>query len=282
MTLKDFRAFFNNQLINLYPKKEVDAFFFRTIEALLQLKLMDFFTNENEIIKEKDLQTLKTIVSRLQKEEPIQYILGATEFYGYQFNVNSNVLIPRPETEELVSWVLEEVKNTEEELKVLDIGTGSGCIAITLKKELSYLEVNAIDISEKALETAKNNANFNQADVKFIQHDILSDKRLDCTFDIIVSNPPYVRELEKKEMKANVLNNEPHLALFVEDDNPLVFYERIADFGIKHLNKNGLLFFEINQYLGQETKQILMEKGYKNSILKKDLFGNDRMIKANL
>jgi len=282
MTLKDFRAFFNNQLINLYPKKEVDAFFFRTIEALLQLKLMDFFTNEDEIINEKDLQTLKTIVGRLQKEEPIQYILGTTEFYGYQFKVNSNVLIPRPETEELVSWVLEEVKNTEEELRVLDIGTGSGCIAITLKKELSSLEVNAIDISEKALETAKNNANFNQAGVKFIQHDILSNRQLDYTFDIIVSNPPYVRELEKKEMKTNVLNNEPHLALFVEDDNPLVFYERIADFGIKHLNKNGLLFFEINQYLGNKTKQMLIEKGYKNSILKKDLFGNDRMIKANL
>ncbi len=282
MKLKDFRTFFNNELTELYPKKEIDAFFFRTVESILDLKLMDVFTKENTIIQKDKLTILKGIIKRLKSEEPIQYILGETEFFGYVFKVNPNVLIPRPETEELVNWVKENFESEEKELNILDIGTGSGCIAISIKKELKNANVTAFDISTKALETAKSNALLNDADVNFIIHDILSQQPIIDEFDVIISNPPYVRELEKAEIKNNVLNNEPHLALFVEDDNPLVFYKRIADVAKKNLKENGILFFEINQYLGEETKQMLLDKGFKNVVLKSDLFGNHRMVKANL
>ncbi|CAL2084739.1 Release factor glutamine methyltransferase [Tenacibaculum sp. 190524A05c] len=281
MKLKDFRTFFNNELSELYPKKEIDAFFFRSVEAILDLQIMDVFMKENTNIEKENLAILQIIIGRLKLEEPIQYILGTTEFYGYTFNVNPGVLIPRPETEELISWVKETYSNNSEKLSILDIGTGSGCIAITLKKEIVSAEVSAMDISEKAIKTATKNASLNEVAVNFIQHDILSTTNIENTFDVIVSNPPYVRNLEKEEIKNNVLNNEPHLALFVEDDNPLIFYKRIADFAKVNLKKDGSLFFEINQYLGEETKQMLLDKGFKNVVLKKDLFGNDRMIKAN-
>ncbi|CAL2077482.1 peptide chain release factor N(5)-glutamine methyltransferase [Tenacibaculum sp. 190524A05c] len=281
MKLKDFRTFFNNELSELYPKKEIDAFFFRSVEAILDLQIMDVFMKENTNIEKENLAVLQIIIGRLKLEEPIQYILGTTEFYGYTFNVNPGVLIPRPETEELISWIKETYPNNSERLSILDIGTGSGCIAITLKKEIATAEVSAMDISEKAIKTATKNASLNNVVVNFIQHDILSTNSIQDTFDVIVSNPPYVRNLEKEEIKNNVLNNEPHLALFVEDDNPLIFYKRIGDFAKDNLRKDGSLFFEINQYLGEETKQMLLDKGFKNVVLKKDLFGNDRMIKAN-
>ena len=281
MKLIDFRAFFNKELTDLYPKTEIDAFFFRTIESVLNLKVMDMFTKADFVINEEKLSILQLIINRLLKEEPIQYILGETEFYGYPFKVNSNVLIPRPETEELVSWVKEVFHSNNRNRTILDIGTGSGCIAITLKKELEASSVTAFDISEKALVTAKENARLNNAEVNFVLHDILSDKPIEETYDVIVSNPPYVRELEKVEIKNNVLNNEPHLALFVEDDNPLLFYKHIADFAKTNLNRDGILFLEINQYLGEETKQMLLQKGFKDVVLRSDLFGNHRMIKAN-
>ncbi|MFY7669933.1 peptide chain release factor N(5)-glutamine methyltransferase [Tenacibaculum sp. MEBiC06402] len=281
MKLKDFRTFFNEELTDLYPKTEIDAFFFRAIESVLELQLMDVFTKQDFKIEENKLVTLKSVLDKLKNEEPIQYILGETEFYGYKFKVNSDVLIPRPETEELVSWVTETCNSDNRVLNILDIGTGSGCIAISVKKEIETSKVTAFDISEKALETAKVNAKLNDADVNFIHHDILSDTKVHQMFDVIISNPPYVRELEKVEIKNNVLNNEPHLALFVEDDNPLMFYKRIADFAKTNLNQDGVLFFEINQYLGEETKQMLLQKGFKDVVLKSDLFGNHRMIKAN-
>ncbi|MCH2032949.1 MAG: peptide chain release factor N(5)-glutamine methyltransferase [Tenacibaculum sp.] len=281
MKLKDFRTFFNKELSNLYPKTEIDAFFFRTIEHILNLQLTDVFTKQDLLIDDANMTVLKSIIAGLQKEEPIQYILGETEFYGYRFKVNSDVLIPRPETEELVSWVKETIENKRTELSILDIGTGSGCIAISIKKEVPTATVTAFDISEKALNTAKQNAELNEANVNFIHHDILSNTPIGEKFDVIISNPPYVRELEKVEIKNNVLNNEPHLALFVDDNNPLLFYKRIADVALTNLNDNGVLFFEINQYLGEETKQMLLDKGFKNVVLKNDLFGNHRMIKAN-
>lgn len=281
MKLKDFRTFFNKELSNLYPKTEIDAFFFRTIEHILNLQLTDVFTKQDLLIDDANMTVLKSVIKRLQKEEPIQYILGETEFYGYRFKVNSDVLIPRPETEELVSWVKETIENNQTELSILDIGTGSGCIAISIQKEVPTARVTAFDISEKALNTAKQNAELNEANVNFIHHDILSNTLINKKFDVIISNPPYVRELEKVEIKNNVLNNEPHLALFVDDNNPLLFYKRIADVALTNLNDNGVLFFEINQYLGEETKQMLLDKGFKNVVLKNDLFGNHRMIKAN-
>ncbi len=281
MKLKDFRTFFNEELSDLYPKTEIDTFFFRTIEHILNLQLTDVFTKQDLLIEDTNMTVLKSIIARLQKEEPVQYILGETEFYGYRFKVNSDVLIPRPETEELVSWVKDTIENKRTELSILDIGTGSGCIAISIQKEVPTAAVTAFDISEKALYTARKNAELNEANVNFIHHDILSNTPICEKFDVIISNPPYVRELEKVEIKNNVLNNEPHLALFVDDNNPLLFYKRIADVALTNLNENGVLFFEINQYLGEETKQMLLDKGFKNVVLKNDLFGNHRMIKAN-
>ena len=283
MTLKELKTHYLNSLSKLYPKTEINTFFFYLIEEYLDLQRIDFSLQPNKTIEYTDFLKFEKALNRLKKEEPIQYILGKTEFYGYPFLVTKDTLIPRPETEELVEWILQELEfQKKKKTSILDIGTGSGCIAISLAKQNKNLSVSAIDISKKAIEIAKQNAKINEININFIEKDILLTKELDTSFDIIVSNPPYVRELEKVEIKNNVLQNEPHSALFVSDSKPLIFYSKIADLAKNHLTKNGLLFFEINQYLGQETKVILSERGYKNIELRKDLFGNDRMIKANL
>ena len=284
MILKEFKLFFNEALSAIYPKTEIDSFFFILMEEKLKLQRIDTVLNSDLLITNKNLIDLKNIVKRLQKEEPIQYIIGNTEFYGLPFLVDKNTLIPRTETEELVSWVLDEIKvltnNKITELSILDIGTGTGCIPISLAKNLTSLNISAIDISPEALIIAKQNAILNKVTIEFIELDILNAESLPQEYDIIISNPPYVRELEKEEIKNNVLENEPHLALFVADENPLIFYNKIADLAKQQLSKNGMLFFEINQYLGKETVNMLVKKGFKNIQLKKDLFGNDRMIKA--
>ncbi|CAL2074725.1 peptide chain release factor N(5)-glutamine methyltransferase [Tenacibaculum sp. 190524A02b] len=277
--IKAFRRYFNLQLSEIYPQTEIDTFFFYLIEEYLGLQRIDYSLQPNFEIPENKQILFNTAIERLLKEEPIQYILGKTEFYGLPFKVTTDTLIPRPETEELVEWIL---KDTIENANMLDIGTGTGCIPISLKKHLPKATVSAIDISYKALEVAKQNAKINNTSIQFIESDILKINNLPNTFDVIVSNPPYVRNLEKTEIKNNVLNNEPHLALFVEDKNPLIFYKKIADLATKHLKKGGFLFFEINQYLGKETVEMLAIKGFKHIELKKDLFGNDRMIKASL
>ena len=286
MILKEFKLFFNEALSAIYPKTEIDSFFFILMEEKLKLQRIDTVLKPDFLITEKNLIDLKTIVKRLQKEEPIQYIIGTTEFYGLPFLVDKNTLIPRPETEELVTWVLDEIKvltnNKITELSILDIGTGTGCIPISLAKNLTSLNIFAIDISPEALLIAKQNAILNKVIIEFIELDILCAKSLPQKYDVIISNPPYVRELEKEEIKNNVLENEPHLALFVADENPLIFYNKIADLAKQQLSKNGMLFFEINQYLGKETVNMLVKKGFKNIQLKKDLFGNDRMIKCVL
>lgn len=282
MKLQEFRSLFNKELLATYPKTEIDAFFFRLVENTLDFQLMDVFLKQDFKIPTAKLIALKEVLERLKKEEPIQYILGNTEFYGYPFMVNKNVLIPRPETEELVSWVLEDFKDTKENITLLDIGTGSGCIPISIKKNLQNAIVFGLDISKDAIEVAKENAIQNKVNITFLQEDILEIKNLKLKLDIITSNPPYVRELEKEEINNNVLNNEPHLALFVTNEDPLIFYTKIADLALKHLTEKGVLYFEINQYLGKETKVMLQEKGFHNVVLKKDLFGNDRMIKAFL
>jgi release factor glutamine methyltransferase len=286
MILKEFKLFFNEALSAIYPKTEIDSFFFILMEEKLKLQRIDTVLKPDFLITKKNLIDLKNIVKRLQKEEPIQYILGSTEFYGLPFLVNENTLIPRTETEELIAWVIDEIKvlanNKITELSILDIGTGTGCIPISLAKNLTSLNISAIDISTEALLIAKQNAILNKVTMEFIELDILNAESLPQEYDIIISNPPYVRELEKKEIKNNVLENEPHLALFVADENPLIFYNKIADLAKQQLSKNGMLFFEINQYLGKETVNMLAEKGFKNIQLKKDLFGNDRMIKCVL
>ncbi|RKF03862.1 release factor glutamine methyltransferase [Tenacibaculum lutimaris] len=285
MQLKDYRVHFTKELENIYPKTEIDTFFFLLIEEYLELQRIDLTLQPALKTSSEEYDLLNTALARLKKEEPIQYILGKAEFYGYPFKVNENTLIPRPETEELVEWILNEVKeldleNNKQKLSILDIGTGTGCIPISLKNELPNAKVSAIDVSEEALKIANENALLNEAEITFIHQDILQTESLPKQYDVIVSNPPYVRELEKIEIKNNVLENEPHLALFVDNDNPLIFYKKIADLAIKSLTKNGVLFFEINQYLGTETIEMLKRKGFTKVELRKDLFGNNRMIKA--
>ena len=292
MTIKQYRAHFNESLKHLYPTSEIDSFFFIILEEYMGFKRIDIVLKSDFNIDQKSLNLMQIATKQLEQEIPIQYIIEKTEFFGLPFNINKEVLIPRPETEELVERVIKEVSliktyktdsnetKNEKQLKILDIGTGSGCIAISLKKELPSSKISAIDVSNEALRIAKKNALLNKVDINFIHLDILKTNNLDKLYDVIVSNPPYVRELEKKEMKNNVLNNEPHLALFVDNKNPLLFYNKIAELAKNFLTKNGQLHFEINQYLGKETVILLAEKGFKNIQLKKDIFGNDRIISA--
>ena len=290
MNILELKNVFRSELTGIYLKNEIDSFFFALSDAYLHLKRVDIALDPDLSISPSKEKKFNSALAKLKKEEPIQYILGETEFYGLPFKVDENVLIPRPETEELVEWIIQEVKsqkfkgksNSADSLNILDIGTGSGCIAIILAKNLDNAKVWALDISKKAIEIAKKNALLNKVDVHFINENILNTKKLHVKFDIIVSNPPYVRELEKKEINNNVLQYEPHVALFVKDKDPLLFYEKIADFAKINLINNGVLFFEINQYLGKETINLLQHKGFQNVELKKDLFGNDRMIKAEI
>ena len=282
MILKNFRIHFTDTLINIYPKTEIDSFFFLLMDEHLSLKRIDITLNPDFKIGSDKILILNKALERLKKEEPIQYIFGHTEFYGYPFLVDKNTLIPRPETEELVEWILNEVKTLKQEktLNILEIGAGTGCIPISLAKNLPNASIYSIDVSPDALKIAKKNATLNKVNINFIEADILQTETLPKKFDIIVSNPPYVRELEKVEIKNNVLKNEPHLALFVSDKKPLIFYDKIADLAKYNLAKNGLLFFEINQYLGKETVELLEEKGFTSIELRKDFSKNDRMIKA--
>lgn len=280
-TFKQIKAHFHAQLSGLYDSKEIDSFFYLTLEKLHRLKRIDLALHPEKEIPSEEVSHWENVLKALQQEQPIQYILGETFFYDLRLYVNEFTLIPRPETEELVAWILEEIKQKNiQNPTILDIGTGTGCIPIALKKNLSSSSIYAIDISEEALLIAQKNAHNNKTEVHFWKKNILETENLQKQFDIIVSNPPYVRQVEKQEMKTNVLVYEPHLALFVSDENPLVFYKKIAQLALHHLAPNGLLFFEINQYLGNETVQFLAKLGFKHIELRKDMYGNDRMIKA--
>lgn len=292
MTIKHYRDYFIQELTPLYDVGEAESFFYLILEAKHQLQRVDLALQADLAFSESELKIWSSILEQLKKEIPIQYILGVTHFYGLEFEVNSAVLIPRPETEELVDWIIQslnfgtklnsEVSGQNSKLKILDIGTGSGCIAIALVKNLPNAQVFALDVSEQALATAKTNAEKNQVQLAFIHQSILETLDLGQQFDIIVSNPPYVRELEKQEIKKNVLDNEPHLALFVEDNDALIFYRKIAQLAQKNLNPQGQLYFEINQYLGQEMLDLLQGMGFKNCELRKDIYGNDRMIQCTI
>ena len=279
MQIQEFKRHFFLELSNLYPETEIQSFFTILVEFKLHLSRIQLAFEHNFELDNDDFEFLQNALLKLKNQIPIQYIVGETAFYGLLFKVDKNVLIPRPETEELVEWILQNHKNSNS-LKILDVGTGSGCIAISLAKNLPNTKVSAIDISQEALNVAKNNAALNQATVDFIQADILKIEKLSTNFDIIVSNPPYVREMEKSQMQQNVLSNEPHIALFVENENPLLFYDKIAELAKNHLTENGVLYFEINQYLGLETVELLKSKGFKNIELKKDIYGVDRMVKC--
>ncbi|SHI71733.1 peptide chain release factor N(5)-glutamine methyltransferase [Flavobacterium terrae] len=284
MFLKEYKIQFANELSGIYDSQEIDSFFYIVLEAFHQMKRVDLVLNDALELDAMQLFQWETVLSQLKEEKPIQYILGETEFFGLPFYVNENTLIPRPETEELVDWIIQcaNEKFKIEKIKILDIGTGTGCIAVSLAKNLTNAEVYALDVSEKALEIAHKNANRNNVSVTFLSQSILETEDLLREFHIIVSNPPYVRNLEKQEIKKNVLDFEPHLALFVEDNDPLLFYRKITQLAKKNLSDRGMLFFEINQYLGKEMIRLLQDYNFSDIELKKDIYGNDRMIKGLL
>jgi release factor glutamine methyltransferase len=281
MTLKNYRNYFLEKLTPLYDAVEAESFFAIALEELKGWKRIDLAMNQDAELSGKEIEKWNDILAQLEQQKPIQYIFGKTHFYGLEFEVNEDTLIPRPETEELVEWIVHENKSRGK-IRILDIGTGSGCIAVSLAKNLLDAEVFAIDVSAEALAVAQRNAERNHTKVTFWQKDILATGFLPQKFDIIVSNPPYVRNLEKVEIKPNVLEYEPHLALFVEDNDALLFYRKIALLAQSSLNENGRLYFEINQYLGNETVEMLEQYGFKNIVLNKDIYGNDRMISCSL
>ncbi|WP_242131977.1 peptide chain release factor N(5)-glutamine methyltransferase [Aestuariivivens marinum] len=290
MRLKAIQDIFHKELDATYTIEEVDSFFYMLIANHCGVTRLDLAMQPD--YQMDDDTKLFNALALLKQQKPIQYLLGKTEFYGLSFKVNEYTLIPRPETEELVQWVFDELTIKDEKLiitdkglRILDIGTGSGCIAISLAKHLPKAKIYAVDISEEALLVAKANAEINHVDVTFLNVDILNANSWeivfkDFEFDVIVSNPPYVREQEKYMMKPNVLDNEPHLALFVKDDNPLLFYEAISRFAVDKLSRRGLLFFEINEYLGNAMVDLLHRQHFSNIELKQDIFNKDRMVKA--
>jgi release factor glutamine methyltransferase len=288
-TIKDVFENYKNVLKPVYDANEIEAVTLLVINEICNLSKAKIKAFPETEISLQQIDELNNILEELKKGKPVQYILGKTEFYGLPFYVNSSVLIPRPETEELVEWVIGSVGSSKLAVdSILDIGTGSGCIAISLKKNLPRFSVSAIDISAEALQTGALNAKLNDVDIQFIKADILNlksdpDSHRDKIpkSEIIVSNPPYVTLHDKTQMHTNVTDFEPHTALFVPKNDPLIFYKAIADFAITHLTENGLLFFEINESYGKETVDLLSDKGFKNIELRKDMSGRDRMIKAN-
>ena len=286
MLLADIKTLFRKELQYLYPLEEIDAFFYRLIEHYLGLQRFILVMRPELTITQEEEQPLFESLAALKLEKPIQYIIGEAHFMGLPIRVNEHVLIPRPETEELVRWIIDYGQNRlGDGIDILDIGTGSGCIAIALAKAFPSSRIQALDISHKALAVARQNANQNDVNIEFSATDILNmnsdcQAEQDRRLDIIVSNPPYVRELERNEISNNVKKYEPSEALFVPNENPLVFYEAIARYAQQHLKPRGLLFLEINQYLWQETQSLFEKHNFNEIEVRKDHFGNHRMLKA--
>ncbi len=280
MRLSQLKIQFIDHLQDEYPAKEIESFFNILADRFLGMSRLEVALAPELILNKEQLNSFESALERLRQHEPVQYITGETEFFSLNFKVNKNVLIPRPETEELVEWIIENFKDSEDKLKILDIGTGSGCIAISLAENLKA-GVDAFDISEEALKIAKKNAEINRVNVTFQKVDILNLKNLPERYDIIVSNPPYVREQEKEQMQKNVLDHEPESALYVKDDNALIFYKKITELAQDSLRSGGTLYFEINQYLAEETKVMVENFGFEAE-LKKDIFENYRMLKARM
>lgn len=281
MTIQEGTYFLLSKLRTIYADGEANEITDRVMEKVTGSMKTERMMYKNEIITAVEEAQLNEYTERLLKYEPVQYVLNECWFYGLKFYVDKNVLIPRPETEELVDWVIRNIKFPFKELKILDIGTGSGCIAISLKRKLRKADVWACDISNEALAVAKRNADNLQADLNFIQLDFLNEQERNKLplFDIIVSNPPYIPQKDKETMQQNVLDYEPHTALFVSNNNPLVFYSAIADFAARHLNKDGTIYCEIHESLGKEVSEIFLQNNFIAEI-KKDMQGKERMIKA--
>ncbi|TCD00126.1 peptide chain release factor N(5)-glutamine methyltransferase [Pedobacter psychroterrae] len=292
MNLKELLVQFKEELSGIYEVEEIAAIFNLLVEHVTgfnnrQLSLKGISTEM------QDEFAMWGYLGELKTGKPVQYVIGEASFYGLKFKVNPAVLIPRPETEELVEWVIEScmvrsaggLAPSKDKLSIFDIGTGSGCIAVTLARKISGSRVTGLDVSSEAIEAAKMNALLNSVGVTFVQGDILDNNlelNPDGKYDVIVSNPPYITPEEKEQMHQNVLDHEPHLALFVAKERPLVFYEAIADFAMSNLTSGGLLFFEINEHMGKETMQMLVDKSFINIVLRKDMQGKDRMIRCSL
>lgn len=272
--------YIRKELADCYPPAEIESFIRLIFSWLKNYSPTDIIVKSDRALDADERQKLVDIVERLKINEPIQYILGETEFYGLPFRVTPAVLIPRPETEELVDWILR--NNQIENPTILDIGTGSGCIPVSLKKNLPGAKVSACDISPEALAVARQNAALNEAEVNFFELDILKNNQSEVNekLDILVSNPPYITEKEKNLMQQNVLDFEPHLALFVANDSALIFYEAIARFGALNLKPGGKLYWEINEAYGEDCVQLLERTGYSAIQLHRDMQGCDRMICA--
>jgi len=271
-------ASIRKELAGIYAKGEIESLIFLIFEKLKGYSRTQLLLANEEQLDENDRKEVHEIIGRLKNHEPIQYILGLTEFYSLPFYTVPGVLIPRPETEELVQWIIQENKHSKP--TILDMGTGTGCIAISLRKNIPQSTALACDISPVCITTALRNSLLNNSEVSVFEYDILKETP-DIQFpelDIIVSNPPYIRETEKSLMEKNVLDHEPELALFVADERPLIFYERIADFSRFHLKNQGQLYFEINEAFGPECCEMLQKKGFSEIVLKKDINGKDRMI----
>jgi release factor glutamine methyltransferase len=270
--------YFKEKLEGQFSDSEVKHLSDLAIEHVLGLSKTDLILAGDKHVSESDLLNFRSIVKELLTKKPIQYILGESEFHGMLFQVNENVLIPRPETEELVSLVIKENENVS---TILDIGTGSGCIPISLKSAFPKASISAIDVSEEALKLAKSNSERLESPVSFVQDDILQPKHIfEDEFELIISNPPYVLESDKKEMHENVLMHEPHLALFVEDHDALIFYKAILEFSQKNLKKGGRLYFEIHEDMANPIKQLFLDFGFEDINIHKDFYGKDRVVKG--
>ena len=265
--------YFNRELDGYATKNEINSWAYIVIEHLFGYSKADYICNYNQKISKSNFHKIFDIVKELKTYKPIQYIIGETEFFQLKFKLNNSTLIPRPETEELVSWILKHDFSS-----VLDIGTGSGCIAITIAK-LTNSNVDAMDICDKALKIAELNAKINSVNVNFILNDILNTEKMP-NYDVIVSNPPYVQKSDILKMNKNVTDFEPHKAIFVDDNNPIVFYRKIASLAIESLNDGGYIFFEINELYHKEILDLLNKIGFVDITLKNDINDKPRMIKA--
>lgn len=282
---KELFDLFSEQLETYYPQEEIKSILYLLFEEYCQMKRTDIMLNPTKTLSESQSRKVSQAIDDLKKYKPIQYIIGKTNFYGLDFIVTPAVLIPRAETEELVQWIIEENEsyNLGEEhrvLDVLDIGSSSGCISISVSKNISKTSVLGIDINEEALKIAVKNNELNNTNVDFKCYDILDESNWAQLhkFDIIVSNPPYIRESERQQMSKNVIDYEPESALFVSDEDPLIFYRTILKFSQNHLKPRGKVYFEINEAFGEEMRQLLIDYGFSDIVLKRDMNGRDRMV----
>ena len=280
MTYSEGRNIFREKLKSLFEVNEIDFYFKTVLQSIFNIEQTALALSPTKLFNENQKRELEKVLKQLLQEQPLQYITGKAYFRSLTLTVNSSVLIPRPETEELVNWVLEDHQNLEEKQTLIDFGTGSGCIAIALAKDQPSFEVTAIDFYSSVLDLAKQNAIKNKTSVSFLQHDILQLNTLKLNVDIIVSNPPYIPPSEQREMKPNVLNYEPHLALFVPENDPLIFYRSILEYGLLYLVSDGLIYFEINPRFLSEMKSLILSFKVYSILERKDIFGKLRMLRV--